>query len=107
MSLQNGQSYHNRFPEGSTNYPGKTLGIAAMIFSIINFIGIPTAIVGLVMGYMARKESRQAGFDNTPAKIAIIVGWVVVLITLLVVGLVLLISLGSFAAYQELPVTPR
>lgn len=66
--------------------PGKTMGILSVVFSGANFLGFPTAIVGLILGYVARNQSRKAGvYDNTLAKVGIILGWIAVALT--VVGI--------------------
>lgn len=56
-------------PPGDT-YPGKTLGIVAVI--VVFF----ASIIGLILGYVARSQSKAAGYKNTPAKVAIILGWI-------------------------------
>lgn len=53
-----------------TEDPGKVLGIVALV--AVFFI----SLLGLILGYVARSQSRKAGFENTPAKIAIILGWI-------------------------------
>ena len=68
--------------------PGKTLGIVALIVAFF------ANIIGLILGIVALVQSRKAGYKNTPAVWAIIVGAV-----LAVVGVILVIVLvGVFAA---------
>lgn len=69
--------------------PGKTLGIVALI--LVFFF----SIVGLILGYVARSQSTKAGFTNTPAKVAIILGWIFVALT--VVWIVILIVIAASA----------
>ncbi|WP_458041251.1 MULTISPECIES: DUF4190 domain-containing protein [Bacteria] len=68
--------------------PGKTLGIVALIVAFF------ANVIGLILGIVALVQSRKAGYKNTPAVWAIIVGSV-----LAVVGVILLVVLISvFAA---------
>ncbi len=64
------------------DYPGKTLGIVALIAAF--FI----SLLGLILGIVALNQSKQAGFRNGPAKAAIIVS-----IVLMVLGLIIGIAL--------------
>ncbi len=50
--------------------PGKTLGIVALVLAFV------FTLLGLILGYVARSQSKKAGFDNTPARIAIILSWI-------------------------------
>ena len=65
--------------------PGKTLGIVALI--VVFFFNL----VGLILGYVARSQSKKAGVPNTPAKVAIILGWIFLVLSIIagIVGLVL------------------
>jgi len=71
-------------------YPGRTLGIVALVFSF--FSQIPA----LIMGIIAWVWSNKAGHSNVPAKVAVAVSaTLLVLIVLAVVGWVALVA--SFA----------
>lgn len=59
--------------------PGQTLGIVALI--VVFFV----TIVGLVLGIVAMSQSKAAGVDNTPAKIAVILGCVLVVLQIITV----------------------
>ena len=52
----------NQFPPKN---PGQGLGIAAMVLGILSlvipFFGTATAIVGLILGVVAKKKSSEAG----------------------------------------------
>ncbi len=52
--------------------PGKTMGIIALVLPFVGF-----SLVGLVLGIIAKIKSKKAGFKNTPALIAIIIGSVI------------------------------
>ncbi|WP_396641799.1 hypothetical protein [Microbacterium sp.] len=49
---------------------GKTLGIVALV--AVFFI----ALLGLILGFVAQSQSKAAGVPNTPARVAIILGFV-------------------------------
>ncbi|GGL04078.1 hypothetical protein GCM10007382_24930 [Salinibacterium xinjiangense] len=72
-------------------FPGKTLGIVAIPVAIF------FSVVGIILGFVARSQSKGAGIKNTPATIAIIVGFIVLVLTIigLVVGIVLAAALLS------------
>lgn len=99
MSYSNGPIYPqaNQAPLPTGDYPGKNMGLVAMILSLINFIGIPTALIGLIMGYMAQRQSKEAGVENIFAKVAIIVGWIIVGLTVLLFGGIIALGLISSA----------
>ena len=52
----------------ATEDPGRTLGIIGLILSFF------TALIGMVVSIIAFRQSKKAGFKNTPALIGIIIG---------------------------------
>ncbi|GAA2244947.1 hypothetical protein N1031_15620 [Herbiconiux moechotypicola] len=72
-------------------FPGKSLGIAGLIVAIAGFFIFPLVapIAGLIMSIIARKQSREAGFANGPAKAGVIVS--IIAIVLEVIGLIIFI----------------
>ncbi|MDQ4212399.1 hypothetical protein [Microbacterium capsulatum] len=66
--------------------PGKTLGIVALVLTFV-----VSSLLGLILGYVARGQSRAVGYDNTPAKIAIIAGWILTALGVLV-GILVIVS---------------
>ena len=72
--------------------PGKTLGIVALISSF--FI----ALLGLILGIVALNQSKKAGFKNGPAKAAIILS-IVFMVIGLIVGIAL--AVGGFALFNN------
>lgn len=68
-------------------YPGKGLGIAALIVSFF------FSLIGLILGIVALNQSKQAGFKNTPAVAAIWVG-----AALLVISVIAFIAITALAA---------
>jgi hypothetical protein len=62
--------------------PGKTLGVVALILAIL-----PFQLIGLILGIVANGQSKAVGVTNGPAKAAIIVS-----IILMVLGLIITIA---------------
>jgi len=50
------------------DFPGKTLGIVGLI--VVFF----SSLIGLIISGVALKQSKDAGFANTPAKVGLILG---------------------------------
>jgi uncharacterized membrane protein len=61
--------------------PGKTLGIVGLILA---FIG-PVSLIGLILSFVARSQSKKAGVSNTPATVGIVIGLIVLVITVIVI----------------------
>lgn len=57
-------------PAPAGDYPGKTLGLVALIVAIF------ANVIGIILGFVARNQSKQAGYENPLAKWAIIVGFI-------------------------------
>ena len=55
-------------PAAPAVVPGKTLGIVALILAIL-----PFQLIGLILGIVANGQSKKAGVKNGPAKAAIII----------------------------------
>jgi hypothetical protein len=69
-------------PAGGSE-PGKTLGIVALI--VVFF----ASLIGLILGYVARSQSKKAGVKNTPATVAIILGWVFLALSIIATIIIL------------------
>lgn len=72
------QAYAPQFP---VTDPGKGLGIASMVVSIVSAVlcnpfGV-ASIVGLILGIVAKSKSKKAGFSNPFALTGIIIGAIV------------------------------
>lgn len=63
---------------------GKTLGIVALIVTFF------FSLIGIILGFVARGQSKRAGVKNTPATVAIVLGFI-----FLAVGIVLAITLPA------------
>ena len=57
-------------PAAPATVPGKTLGIVSIILTI----PLGLSLVGLILGIVARGQSKKAGFSNTPATVGIVLG---------------------------------
>lgn len=69
-------------------FPGKTLGIVAIPVAIF------FSVIGIILGFVAKSQSKGAGVKNTPATVAIVVGFVVLILT--IIGIV--VSIAAAAA---------
>ncbi|OAH49911.1 DUF4190 domain-containing protein [Microbacterium oleivorans] len=79
---------YNAAPSGGST-PGRTMAIVALILAIIP----GTQVIGLILGIVALVQSRKAGAKNGLAIAAIIVS-----VVLLIIGIIVIIALVSFAA---------
>lgn len=79
---------YNAAPSGGST-PGRTMAIVALILAIIP----GTQVIGLILGIVALVQSRKAGVKNGLAIAAIIVS-----VVLLIIGIIIVIALISFAA---------
>ena len=80
------QGYQQPSPGASSgDFPGKTLGIVGLVLSFF------TTIIGLIISIVALRQSKKAGFKNTPALIGIIVG-IVTTVFAIIFGAIAIIS---------------
>ncbi|MBN9140446.1 MAG: hypothetical protein J0H23_06430 [Micrococcales bacterium] len=77
-----------------TDYPGKTLGIVGLILAIV-----AGGVIGLIVSAIALNQSKQAGFQNTPAKIGVILG--IVVIALYVLLFIFIFALAGLSAVNN------
>jgi preprotein translocase subunit SecG len=84
-------------PAAPTDYPGKTLGIVALVLAFV------FTLLGLILGIVANNQSKAAGVKNTPAKVAIILsvifivgGILIAIIAGVTGGLAVSGSVGSY-----------
>jgi len=82
-----------------TTFPGKGLGIAGLIVAIAGFFvfQIIAPIAGLIMSIIARRQSREAGFENGPAKAGIIVS-IIALVIGLIIGIIVIVAIVAGAS---------
>lgn len=75
-----GNPYGYGVPAVSPAPPGKNLGIVAFVLSLTGWV-IPFGIVvAVVLGHVARSQSKKAGHPNNLALAAIIISWSVIAI---------------------------
>ena len=73
-------------------FPGKTLGIVAIPVAIF------FSVIGIILGFVAKSQSKKAGAKNTPATIALVIGFVITI--LWVIGIAVGIA-GSAALLSQ------
>lgn len=71
---------------------GKTLGIIALVVAFF------FSLVGIILGFIAKGQSKRAGVKNTPATVAIVLGFIFLALTL--VWVIVLIA-GAGALFSE------
>jgi hypothetical protein len=69
--------------------PGKTLGIVAVIFAFL------APLIGAILGFVAKSQSKKVGAKNTPATVAIVLG---LLFTVLYIVIVVVVTTSLGAA---------
>ena len=62
--------------------PGRTMGIISLVLSIIGL-----HVIGIILGFVALAQSKRVGQGNGFALAGVIVGFVLMALTLVVVGL--------------------
>ncbi|MBX3100605.1 MAG: hypothetical protein KF761_13635 [Salinibacterium sp.] len=70
-------------PAAPASVPGKTLGIVALIL----VIPFGLSLVGIILGFVARGQSKKAGAKNTPATVAIVLGFIALIITIVAIAI--------------------
>ena len=86
-------TYAQTAPPSQHAEPGKTMGVIALI--AVFFI----SLLGLILGLIAQSQSKAAGISNTPAKVAVILG-IVFLVLQIVGGIVGLLFFLPYAGVQ-------
>lgn len=72
------------------DYPGKTLGIVGIVLAFV------FALAGLIVSIIAGRQSKAAGYPNTPAKIGLILS--IVFLVLQVIGVIIWVLIFVAAA---------
>lgn len=76
-------------PPAGGSEPGKTLGIIALV-AVFFF-----SLVGLILGYVARSQSKKAGIKNTPATVAIVLGWIFIVLSIIATIIILAVVIPA------------
>lgn len=63
-----------------TGSNGKTLGVVALIVSFF------FSILGIILGFVAKSQSKKAGVKNGAATAAIVIGFLALIVTAIVIG---------------------
>lgn len=71
---------------------GKTLGIVALVVAF--FI----SLLGIILGFVAKSQSKKAGVKNTPATVAIVLGFIFLALQIIFWVIVPIIGFGTLAA---------
>lgn len=78
--------------------PGKTLGIVALILAFL------APLIGAILGFVAKAQSKAAGIKNTPATAAIVIGLILTvlyLVLLIAIPIITASTLGAACAGLE------
>lgn len=103
------ESYPQQRPTSEPITPQTSvLAIGSLVASILGLTLLPTvgSVIGLVLGYMARREIHQAEAltGDGLAKAGIVLGWIGVALTLVALCLVVLLIVFGFAAVPGLTI---
>ena len=74
-------------PAAAPASDGKTLGIVALIVSFF------FSVIGIILGFVAKSQSKKAGVKNTPATVAIVLGFVFFVGT--IIAIIVGVTLGA------------
>jgi quinol-cytochrome oxidoreductase complex cytochrome b subunit len=76
------------------NYLDRRITASFIIALVVTF---PASVIGIILGFVARSQSKSAGVKNTPATIAIVLGFVFLALT--IISIILFIATaGSLLA---------
>lgn len=99
-----GQAQSYQMPSTTLAPATNNLAVVSLVMSILSFVVLPVigSIVGLVLGYQARREIRQSQGQQSGEGLAtagIIIGWVGIGLTVLVIlGFCLIVVIGVSGA---------
>lgn len=65
-------------PAAAPVVPGKTLGIVALVLAFL------APLIGAILGFVAKAQSKPAGVKNTPATAAIVIGLILTVVGIFV-----------------------
>lgn len=78
-------------PAGA-DYPGKTLGIVGLILAFF------VTLAGLIVSAIALKQSKEAGYTNTPAKVGLILSIIFLVLGVIFTILYVVIFAAAFSS---------
>lgn len=79
------QGYPPQQTATPADFPGKTLGIVGLVLSFF------TTFIGLIVSIVALRQSKKAGFKNTPALVGVIIG-IVTTVLAIIFGAIAIVS---------------
>ncbi|MFT4122676.1 MAG: hypothetical protein QM635_02475 [Microbacteriaceae bacterium] len=71
------------------DYPGKTLGIVGLVLAFV------FSLAGIIVSAIAFKQSKDAGFPNTPAKVGLILSIVFFALSVIWVVFVIIVAVAA------------
>jgi hypothetical protein len=80
-----------------------TLALVSLISGIASWVIVPIigAIVAVITGHMAKREIRRTGEQgDTLATVGLVLGYLHLAVVVLILGFVLLVLIGTFAAIR-------
>lgn len=86
-------------PAAPAAVPGKTLGIVALIGSIVV---APLSILWLILGIVSVVQSKKVGASNVPGVIAIIIAALAIVATIIVIATLVTAAGGLVAVCNDL-----
>jgi hypothetical protein len=78
--------------KGQTAFILSLIGIISLVIPFVSIFSLPLAIIGLIMGYNAKRDDPS----NKKAKTAILLGWITIGLLLLLSFIIVLILLLPF-----------
>jgi hypothetical protein len=82
-------------PAAAPVVPGKTLGIVALILAFL------APLIGAILGFVAKAQSKPAGYKNTPATVAIVLGLIFTVLYIVLLIVLPIVTLGAACAGLE------
>jgi uncharacterized membrane protein YdbT with pleckstrin-like domain len=76
--------------------PGRTLGIVGLVLAVL------APLVGLILSTIAKSQSKRAGVTNGPATAGIWVSIVLMVLTLVIIGVTVAMSMTAVGAAVEM-----
>jgi uncharacterized membrane protein len=86
-----------------TDFPGKTLGVVSLVAGIVSYFIFPiiAGIAAIIMGAIARGQSKKAGYKNTPATVGLILGIINVIVWIILVIIIIVVAVAGANALLE------
>lgn len=82
-------------PAAAPVVPGKTLGIVALILAFL------APLIGAILGFVAKAQSKPAGYKNTPATVAIVLGLIFTVLYIVLIIVIPILTLGAACSGLE------